>query len=316
MDTVCSSETWANICQSYIASALTMDTVCSSETWANICQSYIASAFTMDTVCSSETWANICQSYIASALTMDTVCSTETWANICQSYIASALTMDTLCCSETWANICRNYIASANTLVERQPSEFLFGKCLFRIPAGAPALLSEVVVFLSCCRKMLASTSARSWQLYSKSFPIHHHTIRRYIVSTLNASLSSVLEGSVWRHIPEYSSCYCHVRESFRFSSKCLFANVCVNMRRFVTLSFWDVSPCSPSEVYRLSGGSYRLHLHGWSVSQASNQQYIGLLLSKTTLQPRRWRQYVPPKRRLTFNGIHRIIPQNIENYS
>lgn len=25
---------------------------------------------------------------------------------------------------------------------------------------------------------------------------------------------------------------------------------------------------------------------------------------------PRRWRQYVPPKRGLTFNGLHVVIPQ------
>jgi hypothetical protein len=73
------------------------------------------------------------------------------------------------------------------------------------------------------------------------------------------------------------------------------------------------VTPCSPSEVNGLSGGTYRLHLHGWRVSQTSNQQYDGLLDYKSTLQPRWWKQDIPPKRRLTFNGMHLIISQNIE---
>jgi hypothetical protein len=36
---------------------------------------------------------------------------------------------------------------------------------------------------------------------------------------------------------------------------------------------FWDITPCSPSNVNRLSGGAYRLHFQGWRISRARNQR-------------------------------------------
>jgi hypothetical protein len=45
---------------------------------------------------------------------------------------------------------------------------------------------------------------------------------------------------------------------------------------------FWDITPCSPLKISRCFGGSYRLH---------------------------------PPKRQLTFNGLHGVISQKIERF-
>jgi hypothetical protein len=55
---------------------------------------------------------------------------------------------------------------------------------------------------------------------------------------------------------------------------------------------FWDITPCSPQ--------SSAFHL-------LSRWFHAGLILL-----PWRWRWYVPPKRRLTFNGLHGVISQKI----
>jgi hypothetical protein len=67
---------------------------------------------------------------------------------------------------------------------------------------------------------------------------------------------------------------------------------------------FWDITPCSPlkstdvTEVHIASIFGYAYHL-------LSRWFHAGLIF-----RPWRWRQCVPPKRRLTFNGLHRIIFQ------
>jgi hypothetical protein len=73
----------------------------------------------------------------------------------------------------------------------------------------------------------------------------------------------------------------------------------CVDQKSTI---FWDITPCSPLEVNRLFGGTYRLHLQGRRISRARNQSKI------------RWqgRRYIPPKRRFTFNGLHGVISQKI----
>jgi hypothetical protein len=63
---------------------------------------------------------------------------------------------------------------------------------------------------------------------------------------------------------------------------------------------FWDITPRSPFNVNRRFGGTC-LHLPGPSLSQVRNQPEAG---SNHSLR------YVPPKRRLTSNGLHGIISQ------
>jgi hypothetical protein len=67
------------------------------------------------------------------------------------------------------------------------------------------------------------------------------------------------------------------------------------------TTVFWDITRCSPFKVSRRFGGTYRLHLLAFT-----------LVFCSLILRPWRWRRYIPPKRRLTFNGLHCIISQKI----
>jgi hypothetical protein len=59
---------------------------------------------------------------------------------------------------------------------------------------------------------------------------------------------------------------------------------------------FWDITPCSPLSVNRR-----------WLLS--ASRCFIAWLIRR----PWRWRQHVPSKRWLTFNGLHGVISQMIE---
>jgi hypothetical protein len=69
---------------------------------------------------------------------------------------------------------------------------------------------------------------------------------------------------------------------------------------------FWHITACSPLKVNRRFGGKYLLHLQGRWMSQAKKQSE-----SKWQAEPR----HVPPKRRLTFNGLQSITSQKVEHY-
>jgi hypothetical protein len=58
---------------------------------------------------------------------------------------------------------------------------------------------------------------------------------------------------------------------------------------------FWDITPCSPFSINRRFGGTCRL------------QGACHLLFRSWT-----WRRYVPPKRRLTLNGLQGVISQKM----
>jgi hypothetical protein len=58
-----------------------------------------------------------------------------------------------------------------------------------------------------------------------------------------------------------------------------------------------------------------------WDISQARNQREAGgkqglcfhtAFFFRLFLRPWIWRRYVPPKRRLTLNGLHGVISQNM----
>jgi hypothetical protein len=79
---------------------------------------------------------------------------------------------------------------------------------------------------------------------------------------------------------------------------------------------FWDITLCSPLNVNRRFGGTYRLHLQGRRISWARNQQSSAChllsywFLTRLILRPWRWRRYIPPKRRLTFNDYTALYPR------
>jgi hypothetical protein len=56
---------------------------------------------------------------------------------------------------------------------------------------------------------------------------------------------------------------------------------------------FWDIMPCNPLKVKQ-------------------NHIISHWFLSWFILRPWRWRRYVPPKRRLTFNRLHGVISQKV----
>jgi hypothetical protein len=61
---------------------------------------------------------------------------------------------------------------------------------------------------------------------------------------------------------------------------------------------FWDVTPCSPLSVNRRFGGTYRFHLQG-------RKNKFG---KKPACTQRQAEWSIPPKRRLTFNGLYGVI--------
>jgi hypothetical protein len=80
---------------------------------------------------------------------------------------------------------------------------------------------------------------------------------------------------------------------------------------------FWDITPCSPLRVDLRFGGTYRLDLQGRRISRArARNQRESRLQARLILRRWRWRRYVPPKRRLTFNRLHGVISQKILPFS
>jgi hypothetical protein len=79
--------------------------------------------------------------------------------------------------------------------------------------------------------------------------------------------------------------------------------------------SVWDITPYSPLKINRHFGTKCRLHRQCRIMNQARNQResrwqtefWFFIII------PWRWRRQVPPKLRLTFNGLNtrRYISQN-----
>jgi hypothetical protein len=88
-----------------------------------------------------------------------------------------------------------------------------------------------------------------------------------------------------------------------------------------------DTTPCSVEKVDRRFGGTYNHPLHVRRVSQAGNQhEYSSKItaeallaacfmpvLTSPILRPWRRKRYAPPKRKVTFTGLHGIISQKIK---
>jgi hypothetical protein len=83
-----------------------------------------------------------------------------------------------------------------------------------------------------------------------------------------------------------------------------------------LTTVVWYITLCSPLKVNRRFGGTYRLHLHGLRISRARKQRSVCNLsrsfLAWLILGPWRLWRYANPKRRLTFNGLHGVMSQEI----
>jgi hypothetical protein len=78
---------------------------------------------------------------------------------------------------------------------------------------------------------------------------------------------------------------------------------------------FWDIKPCSPLKGNRRFGGTYRLHLQSQRKSKWSYQltcYLLWCLFPPQLLWLWRWKWHVSLKRRLTFSGLHDVIPGKI----
>jgi hypothetical protein len=71
--------------------------------------------------------------------------------------------------------------------------------------------------------------------------------------------------------------------------------------------TYVDITPCSPLKVNRRFGGTYHLNIHS-SVCHLLSRWFFPRLV----LWSWRWRRHVPPKRRLTVNGLQGVISHKI----
>jgi hypothetical protein len=74
-----------------------------------------------------------------------------------------------------------------------------------------------------------------------------------------------------------------------------------------------ETLPCTPLKVNRRFGGTFRLQLEvgEQAMQETSMKQVVSITL--LIIRPWRWRWHVPPKRPLTFNGLHGVISQKME---
>jgi hypothetical protein len=75
----------------------------------------------------------------------------------------------------------------------------------------------------------------------------------------------------------------------------------------------WDIMFCSPLNVNRRFLGTCRLHLQGLRIRQARNKREAGS--ERSYLCHIGLEATIPSKRRLTFNGVHGVIAQEMKLY-
>jgi hypothetical protein len=73
---------------------------------------------------------------------------------------------------------------------------------------------------------------------------------------------------------------------------------------------FWDITPCSPLKAIWLFRGIHHLHFQCRRVNQIWNPHETG---SKLCFDPEYGGDIFPPKRQLTFEGLHGVVSQKIE---
>jgi hypothetical protein len=87
---------------------------------------------------------------------------------------------------------------------------------------------------------------------------------------------------------------------------------------RMESTVFWNITPCSLSEINRRLGGKYRLlsseskNKPSKKLASSAYHLFSRWFLRGLKFNPPRWKRYVPPKRRLTFTGPHDDISQDI----
>jgi hypothetical protein len=153
-------------------------------------------------------------------------------------------------------------------------SRLMFCRYSVRISGGTPTVLMSVV--------FPQSFQANAWivrRLDRNSFLgnhfefVSHFIVRCYIVSILKPSIQIILK---WSYI------------------------------------FWDITMFSPLKINWRFGGTSRLHLYGWRISQTAFHLLWRWFFAYLILRPWRRRRYVSPERRLTFNRLHGVRFQRL----
>jgi hypothetical protein len=96
------------------------------------------------------------------------------------------------------------------------------------------------------------------------------------------------------------------------YVAQILFQHLVLKHPQFVSSFSWNnaVHSGENQKAYRRT---YGLQLLGWRVSHARNRTKRVVNQASLTLQPWRWRRYIPPKRRSTFTGLHSVISKKTE---
>jgi hypothetical protein len=107
--------------------------------------------------------------------------------------------------------------------------------------------------------------------------------------------------------------------DSHGFLPTTVLLNMDLRFEVFITVAmkrsiFWDITACSPLKVNWHFGGNYRLHLQGRKIGRTWHM-LSPCFLARLILWFWRWRRYVPPKRRLTFNGLQGVISHSSIKY-
>jgi hypothetical protein len=76
------------------------------------------------------------------------------------------------------------------------------------------------------------------------------------------------------------------------------------------SLIFCHITPCSPLKINRCFGRRNRLHHQDFLAN------YFMLISFCLIFRPCKWKQYAPPKRRLTFNLLRGVIPRKIKLFN
>jgi hypothetical protein len=116
------------------------------------------------------------------------------------------------------------------------------------------------------------------WRIQNLNKKCKKSTIFWDIMSCSPLTVNQCFRGTYRLHLPL----------KHRLTLKGLHGLVSQKMVLFITTAVRTSNPT------RNVGGTCRLHLQGRRISQAGNQHEAG-----------RWRPHVPPKHRLTLNGLH-----------
>jgi hypothetical protein len=126
-----------------------------------------------------------------------------------------------------------------------------------------PSLWSILKIEVAFSSKTLVSTSKNTW---------HHNTEDCSLLFTVQIVISSKNLKTYKLQSSSFFNFHHFLVTSFLI--QILSFVKCYEVKSSI---FWEIMPCSLLKINRHFGGTCRLHLHGWRISQARNQLKSGL---------------------------------------